>query len=409
MKKPPPLSLKRILIVLTGFLLMPLLMFSGDYIIESKNDYSDFEPRWIHDGKSFVFVRWHRQKGSSRNVMALHMGSADGSGERLLYSFEPGMHIYGLRFLKASHDEKTLFIRLTKHDSTYRYFLRDFLYAIPIEGKGEVRIWKLEKESPDDIILAYDDGTALVRKIGGKGQNSIVFTDFGQTVIYSEFTYPRESFCKSAVIFNGGRQALVLVSDDRPGKNDNKCYILSRDGQDNRVLFSLDRTLMSPLYIQENRTFVSTCMMNHEFFYIIDEQTGKVRQLADPSRSEKPIFDFTLTPQGEDIILPSRTALYFINIAGRGYRKLEYPVTPVPPAVQRESDGMLLFSDGKTLCSSDREGKNFRTLTRLSAKTRMESHRLYRWYRDLRETTFMCVCRVVLGESFCEAPGLHRD
>jgi len=112
MKKKTPLSFKRIFLVLAGFFALPLVLLFGDSILESRNNYCDLEPLWIHDGREFVFVRWHWQKGPSRNLMELYTADSDGNGERLLYSFEPGFHVYGLRFLQVARDEHGRKIKL---------------------------------------------------------------------------------------------------------------------------------------------------------------------------------------------------------------------------------------------------------------------------------------------------------
>ena len=394
-------SPKRVALVLFGFFVIPLLLIAADHVMENLTNYRDLNPQWIREGKNFIFLRWYWKKGISNGLLELRAASRDGGQGEVLHSFDSRFSIYGFRFMKPSEDGAYLFLRMSCEDPASPFHLRDFLYSIPLKHAGETKIWELHKEAPDDIIMAYAEGTALVRRIGNNSHNRLLFTDFGETHVYSEFAYPSECACIAACLFDHGKQAFAVISDDRPGKNEHKLYMLNRDGAEGKCCAIFSNALIAPRYLSDRKKFIAIGREN-ECFIVLDMVSGKSRKVPMPARSRGLVFDFSLTSSGECVLHTTDSGIYRINLESEEIRRMEFPFVPVPCAVEGPEDGNILVSSGDAIYRSDREGAHVQKVTRSSSKSILENQRFYRWYRMMRERVFLVLCRTILGPDSCE-------
>lgn|GEM_PF-1591288 len=379
---------------IVGLLTALLILF--DSALEQQVHYSDFNPLITRDGSRMVFVRWYWLQKDRTRQMEIWQSAADGSNASKIFSFEPRFHFYGLRFFRLSSDEKLVLARLLSKDPDYSFVMRDFVYQIPVDGsKSGLSVTELEKSSQYDMIMDFQDGTLLTKKIGGKKDSSIEFRSGDGKKVISSFSYPAETFCNAGTLYHGGDSAIVLFETVNPDRPVFRLVKLRRGISASQGEMGISKNIAPPLYLSSSRQFVSIDRNLTDRFFIIGEGLSALREIPNPLADRYTIFEISVSPDEKYIIHPSGKRLCRVDIDSGRAAVTELPVAHiVPPVRQNPVSGDYVFSDGKQLFSSREDGTGLKALTELSPKSRIEKNGVYVTYRQAREKCFGLLCRL---------------
>ncbi len=389
-------SLFRVLITLFIVGLLSAVLILTDRAIERQTHYCDFNPLLTRDGKKMIFIRWFWRQSDRIKLMEIWEAHSDGSEASRIYSFDPSIHFYGLRFFRLSEDGKSVLARLLLKDPEFKYAMRDFLYMIPLATSPiKPIITQLPKTSPYDMIMDYQNDTMLARRVGDPKENSIVFMRYDGIGSYSVFRYPKDLYCNAGTLYQGGNYALVLFEKEKLTGHRFILVKLKKGLDISQGEMELDANLVPPLYLQSRKQFVSIDRNNPGSFLVIDESLHIVKQIPNPLSDHNTVFEVTVSPDEKYIIHPSGNKICRIDIDTGKSTTMKFPVSRiVPPIHQNPIDGEIVFSDGKQIFASDGDGTGLRALTQLSPKSHMEGSGIYIAYRGLREKCFGFVCRL---------------
>lgn len=410
-KKKVGFSPLRVIIALFVVGLLSALLLLFDSAVEQQVHYCDFNPLITRDGSRIIFVRWYWLQRDRTRQMEIWQSAADGSNASRIFSFEPRFHFYGLRFFRLSSDEKFVVARFLSKDPDYRFAMRDYVYQIPADGsKSGLSVTELEKSSQYDMIMDFQDGTLLTRKIGGKKGSSIEFRSADGKKTISSFSYPSETFCNAGTLYHGGDSALVLFEDVNQGGTVFRLVKLRRGSGAAQGDMKIDRNIAPPLYLSSSRQFASIDRNGTDKFFIISEGLTALKKISNPLSDHYTIFEMTVSPDEKFIIHPSGSKVCRVDIDSGRAVVIGLPVSHVvPPVRQNPVSGDYVFSDGKQLFSSREDGTGLKVLTELSPKSRLEKSGAYVKYRQAREKCFGLICR--LFGIACEKDGEeeHQD
>jgi len=395
-----------IALFIAGLLTAVLLIF--DNIIEHKLDYSDLNPVLTRDGKEMIFIRWFWRQDDRIKLMEMWKARSDGSDPSKVYSFDPGFHIYGMRFFRLSEDGKSILARLMLKDPQYKYNIRDFLFTIPLsDSPAKPVIKELPKTSSYDMILDCRDGTILDRRVGDEHENNVVFMSRDSFRILSSFSYPKGFYCNAGMLYNEGNNALVLLERDRIPP-DYTLIKLKKGLPNSQGELKVKGNLLQPVYLPSRKQFVSVDRNAVDSFLLIDENLFIVKQIPNPFPDRNAIFEMTVSPDERFILHSYKNQICRLDMDTGETELMSFPVDRiVPPVKQNPANRELVFSDGKQLFSSRFDGSGLKALTELSPKSRLELNKKYIFYQRIRERCFTFICHL-LGVA-CEEDEKEHD
>jgi len=382
-----------IALFIVGFLTAVLLML--DSTIEHKLHYSDFNPLLTRDGKEMIFVRWFWRQNDRVKIMEMWKARSDGSDSSMVYSFDPGFHLYGLRSFRLSADGKSVMARLLLKDPEYEYDMRDFIFMIPLaESPTKPVIAELPKTSSYDMILDCQNGTILDRRVGDIKENNVAFISRDDCKILSSFSYPKGFYCNTGMLYQESTYALVLLERETLPP-DYTLIKLKKGLNKSQGELKVNRNLFQPVYLPSRKQFVSIDRNAADSFLVIDENLFIVKQIPNPFPDHNAIFEMTVSYDDRYILHSSGNQICRIDIDTGKAAMMSFPVHHiVPPVQQNPINGELVFSDGKQIFSSRFDGTGLRALTELSPKSRLEKNNTYISYRGVREKCFVFICRL---------------
>ncbi|MDQ7823826.1 MAG: hypothetical protein RDV48_13590 [Candidatus Eremiobacteraeota bacterium] len=384
------------------------LLFITNALLESVPDYFDLNPLWTRSGEEFTYFRYYWNLRGKKDLLEFWKARHDGSRPLRLARFDKGFILYSIRFFRVAENGREVVLRLSREDREYPFRIRDYLFLINV-ATGEKRVWELDKKSQWDIFLAYDYDTALVRRVAGGGRNRLVFTDFGGTSIFSEFSYGADEVCAAAVLFDGGRSAFVALDNSalapgNPGKY--RTAIIHRDRSLKPSWAPVECRIISPYYLKKTGLFVahgsdSPRVPGSKAFYVFDRSMKLLRTIPDPSDDRHFVFEYSCAPDEGTILHSQGRDVYRMDIRSGASKKVGFGFQIIPPV--QEGPGHALLVTGKTGIFTSREaGDSLKRVTDLSPRRALEQHQWFRRYEDARETFSRSVLHLAYPDEFQE-------